>query len=241
MPIIARFDRTFATLEENLAIDEALLLSAEVGESSESLRFWEFPHLAVVLGAGGSFVRDVNEASCIADGVSIQRRPSGGGTVLLGRGCLLFSLVLAYDRALELREVNASYRWILGRVCAALNPIANVELAGISDLAIAGQKVSGNAQQRKAKYLLHHGTLLYDFDLPSIGRYLNAPEREPPYRTGRDHEAFVQNLPVDGEQLKNWIAAAFAAEVAELPQAVLARVPSLIAERYGREEWVRRR
>jgi len=241
MPINARFDRTFPTLEENLAFDEALLLSAEAGESSESLRFWEYPSSAIVLGAGGSLVLDVHEAKCIADGVLIQRRPSGGGTVLLGRGCLLFSLVLAYDRTPALREVNSSYRWILGRVCEALMPIANVELAGISDLAIAGRKVSGNAQQRKAKHLLHHGTLLYDFDLPLIGKYLNTPEREPAYRTGRGHDTFVQNLPLDGERLKSLIATAFAAEMAEIPPAVIERVPSLIAERYGREDWVRRR
>jgi len=241
MPILALYDRAFSTLEENLAIDEALLLSAESGESSESLRLWEYPSLAVVLGAGGSLALDVHEARCQAAGVPVQRRTSGGGTVLLGRGCLLFSLVLAYDRASELREVNASYRWILGRVCAGLRPIANVELAGICDLAIEGRKISGNAQQRKARHVLHHGTLLYNFDLPSIGRYLKSPEREPTYRTGRDHDAFVQNLPVDAEQLKRLIAMAFDAYMADLPQKVIERAPDLIAARYGREDWVRRR
>lgn len=241
MPIIARLDRTFATLEQNLAFDEALLLSAEAGESSESLRFWEYPSLAVVLGAGGSLALDVRETRCNDDGVPIQRRPSGGGTVLLGRGCLLFSLVLAYERVPELREVNASYRWILGRVSEALRPIANVELAGISDLAIDGRKISGNAQQRKAKHVLHHGTLLYNFDLPLIGKYLFAPEREPAYRTGRDHETFVANLSVDGEQLKRLIATAFDAELAAMPEVVIDHVPNLIAERYAREDWVRRR
>ncbi len=239
--MIARFDRTFASLEENLAFDEALLLSAEAGVSSESLRFWEYPGLAVVLGAGGSLALDVHEAGCNADGVLIQRRPSGGGTVLLGRGCLLFSLVLAYEHVLALREVNASYRWILGHLCEALRPIANVEPAGISDLTIAGRKVSGNAQQRKARHVLHHGTLLYNFELPLIGKYLKTPEREPAYRTGRNHGTFVANLPVDGEQLKNLISTAFTAEFAEIPQVVVERVPTLIAERYGNEAWIRRR
>ena len=34
------------------------------------------------------------------------------------------------------------------------------------------QDFSGNAQQRKRSHLLHHGSLLYDFDLKLIGRYL---------------------------------------------------------------------
>ena len=49
--------------------------------------------------------QDVDEAACQADGVPILRRSSGGGTVLLGRGCLLYSLVLSYDRSPALAEV----------------------------------------------------------------------------------------------------------------------------------------
>jgi lipoate-protein ligase A len=238
---IALLDRTLATLEENLALDEALLLAAEAGESGEALRFWEWPAAAVVLGSGGSIAIDVNEAACRTDGVPIHRRASGGGTVLLGRGCLLFSLVLAYDRAAELRDVTASYRWILGRVRDALQPIAVLERAGTSDLAVGGRKVSGNAQQRKARYALHHGTLLYDFDVDQVGRYLNPPERAPEYRGGREHGAFVMNLTADAGTLKQRLAEAFEAEPKATSDSVLARVPGLIAERYGREEWVRRR
>ncbi|MBO0699803.1 MAG: lipoate--protein ligase family protein [Zavarzinella sp.] len=238
---IALLDGTLPTLDENLALDEALLLAAEAGQGGEAVRFWEWPSPAVVLGAGGSVAIDVNEAACRADGVPIHRRASGGGTVLLGRGCLLFSLVLSYDRAAELRDVNASYRWILGRVRDALRPIAPLDVAGISDLAVGGLKVSGNAQQRKARHVLHHGSLLYAFDLPSVARYLKPPERQPAYRAGRDHGAFVTNLPIDARTLKRFLAAAFGAEAGDLTAAVLERIPDLIAERYGRADWVRRR
>src|SRR5262245_6525617 len=96
---LALLDRRDESLGEYQALDEALLLAAEAGEAGEVLRFWEWPSPAVVLGAGGSIPIDVNEPACRADGVPIHRRASGGGTVLLGRGCLLFSLVLRYDRA----------------------------------------------------------------------------------------------------------------------------------------------
>src|SRR5687768_15507648 len=94
-------DHTLPTPAENLALDEALLLEAEAGRAGEVLRIWEWPTPAVVLGAGGSIADDVNKPACAADGVPIARRASGGGTVLLGRGCLLYSLVLRYDRAPE--------------------------------------------------------------------------------------------------------------------------------------------
>lgn len=242
MPI-ALLNQTLSTVDANLAFDEAMLLAAEVGganEGGECLRFWEWPTHAVVLGAGGSIAIDVDEAACRADGVSLHRRASGGGTVLLGRGCLLFSLVLAYTRAPELRDVRASYRWILDRVRDALRPVAHLEAIGISDLAMNGRKVSGNSQQRKARYLLHHGTLLYDFDLEAFGRCLNPPEREPDYRAGRTHLDFVANLASGADELQRMLANEFEAEPGNAALS-LARVPDLIEERYGKVDWVRRR
>ena len=240
MPITI-FDHTAPSLDANLALDEALLLSAEAGEGSEVLRFWEWPAPAVVVGAGGSVGIDVNEIACRADGITLHRRASGGGTVLLGRGCLLFSLALAYDRAAELRDVTASYRWVLGRVRDALRPIAPLDFAGTSDLTWDGRKVSGNAQQRKARHLLHHGTLLYGFDLPAVARYLNPPEREPSYRAGRSHNDFVTNLPGDGETLKRLLAAAFGATSGEVASQTFDRVSSLVEGKYATHAWVLRR
>src|SRR5207248_4591650 len=95
-------DVTLDTLNENLAVDEALLLVAEAGRGGEALRVWEWPRPAVVLGAGGRIADDVDVTACERDGVSLARRSSGGGTVLLGPGCLLYSVVLRYDRAAEL-------------------------------------------------------------------------------------------------------------------------------------------
>src|SRR5207244_5579730 len=114
------------------------------------------------------------------------RRARGGGTVLLGPCCLLFSRVLAYERSAALREIPTSYVSILGRIRDALSDaVPGTELAGTSDLAVAGRKCSGNAQQRKRRYLLHHGTLLYGFHVERVGRYLHRPARQPDYRGGR--------------------------------------------------------
>src|SRR5262249_31387524 len=112
-------DLTLPTPAENLALDEALLLEAENG-ADEILRVWEWPALAVVLGSGCRLLDDVSEAACQADGVPILRRSSGGGTVLWGPGCLLYSLVLRYDRAPALAEIRSSYAFILQQVGLAI-------------------------------------------------------------------------------------------------------------------------
>src|SRR5688572_29561362 len=110
-------DLTLPTLAENLALDEALLLDAEDG-GPEVLRLWEWAAPALVLGAAGRLSEEVHEEACRADGVPIERRSSGGGTVLLDAGCLLFTLVLSYKSAAELREIRPSYCYILRRLCA---------------------------------------------------------------------------------------------------------------------------
>ena len=72
-------------------------------------------------------------------------------------------------------------------------------------------KVGGNAQRWLKSAMLHHGTLLSDFDLASIPRYLSRPERQPEYRAGRDHAAFVTNLDLPRATVTNAVRAAFGA------------------------------
>jgi lipoate-protein ligase A len=230
--------------EENLALDEALLLEAEAGRGGEVLRVWEQPRLIVVLGSGCRLAEDVEEAACLADGVPIRRRSTGGGTVLLGRGCLCFSLVLAFARDPLLGDIRLSYRYILSRVgeglARAIGEGEAIEQAGVSDLAIAGRKFSGNAQQRKRRHLLHHGTILYAFDLARVGSYLRAPPRQPEYRAGREHGEFIRNLGAPVGRVIDALREAWQAgeEAKAWPEAEARR---LVGEKYAREEWNRRR
>jgi lipoate-protein ligase A len=232
-------DRTLPTAAENLALDEALLLQAEAGHGGEILRVWEWPALAVVLGSGCKLAEDVDEAACQADAVPILRRSSGGGTVLLGPGCLCFSLVLAFSRDPMLADVRPSYRFILTRLIEALD-VPGVEQAGISDLALDGRKFSGNAQQRKRNHLLHHGTLLYAFDLGLVGRYLRPPPRQPEYRGQREHAAFLRNLEIPGLDIVQSLRHAWQAneESSDWPKAEVQR---LVEEKHATEAWWRRR
>lgn len=232
---------TLPTCAENLACDEALLLDAESGTGGEVLRLWQWPALAVVLGAGGRVADDVHDERCRAESVPIGRRASGGGTVLLGPGCLLYSLVLSYERAHELTQIGSSYRYILGKVREALAPIVpGIELAGTSDLAIGGRKFSGNSQQRKQRFLLHHGSLLVNFDFGVVGKYLKPPPRQPEYRAKRDHQDFLVNLPCTALEIEGRLRAVWHAheETSAWPMASVRR---LVEEKYGRPEWVRRR
>ncbi len=233
-------DYTHPDPATNLALDEALLVAAETGTGGEVLRLWELPTHAVVVGSGGSVPIDVNAAACTADGVPVLRRASGGGTVLLGPGCLCFSLVLSYDRAPRLNEIPASNRYILARVVNALSSLVPAAVEGTSDLAVSGVKFSGNAQQRKRTSFLHHGTLLCGFDLALVAKYLNAPERQPEYRRDRGHAEFVLNLPASIEAVKRLLVAEWQPE-GDYSPVPLEKARELVADKYARDEWTHRR
>lgn len=233
-------DLTLPCLAENLALDEALLLDAEAGTGDEVVRFWEWPSLAVVLGASGRVEEEVDRAACLRDAVPIQRRASGGGTVLLGTGCLVFSLVLDMEKDGDLKDIHASYRAILGRLTRALGPVAVTTQQGISDLAIGEMKISGSAQQRKRRFLLHHGTLLCRFEIAGMARYLRQPNRQPTYRADRPHDLFAANLRADSNEMKQLIADAW--ETAErFDKVPLDLTAQLLSEKYSRDDWVNRR
>jgi len=188
----------------NLALDEFLL-----DRNQEVLRFWECARPVVVAGRSGVIHEQVRLEACAADGVDVLRRCSGGGAVILGPGCLNYSLVFSFELRPRWRDVRRSVREILSRMSGALG----AEVCEPSDLVCAGQKVSGNSQRRTARAVLHHGTLLYDFNAELAGRYLLEPKRQPAYRRERTHAQFLGNLPFSAHEIEQRVAEAWIAEV----------------------------
>ena len=189
----------------------------------------------MVVGSGGSVPIDVNLAACEADGIPILRRASGGGTVLLGPRCLCFSFVVSYDRAPGLNEIPASNRYILARIVSALAPAVSARVEGTSDLAAGGVKFSGNAQQRKRQFFLHHGTLLCGFPSHPSPNTSTPRSRQPEYRRNRSHAEFVANLPITVEDAKRLLVAEWR------PEGEYEPLPLEKVRRTGRREVLARR
>jgi len=84
------------------------------------------------------------------------------------------------DAGPALADLNASIANIMGRVATASLPTSMAPLGWHQRILSAGnRKFSGNAQQRKRGHLLHHGTLLYAFDLTISIAYVNHPRECP--------------------------------------------------------------
>jgi lipoate-protein ligase A len=184
-----------------LAADWELFQAVELGIAEVRWRCWESPAPVVVIGRHGAPAADIFQERCSADRVPVLRRFSGGGAVVLGPGCVNFAVVFSLGSRPEFVDVEQSFAIILDAIASALD-VPGLARADRADLAVAGRKVSGNAQRRGRRALIHHGTLLYDFDPQLAARYLREPGRQPAYRARRPHAEFIGNLPLGADTVR---------------------------------------
>ena len=244
-------DLTLPSPAENLACDEALLDAAESGEADEALRFWESRDYFVVVGYACKVEAEVNLEACGTCNVPVLRRCSGGGTIVQGPGCLNYALILCIAEERPTRSIGAANAFIMERNRTAVSsairddssfqqdPRPEVRVQGHTDLTLNGLKFSGNSQRRRRNFLLFHGTFLLNFDLGRIGEVLRFPSRQPAYRRGRAHAAFLTNLGVNRENIVNQMSKAWRAQPFQQP-GLDKRINALITEKYNNRDWVQR-
>ena len=232
------YDTTLATPAENLALDEVLLQQVDADPARACLRTWEPTQTFVVVGRSNRVDVEVNEDECRAQGIPLFRRSSGGGAVVVGRGCLAYAIALPLNDEIRSAGVSVVTRRVMETIAVQLQPFApGVTVCGTSDLVIDDRKFSGNSQRWLRQAFLHHGTILYEFDLEQIGRLLKPPSRQPDYRLQRSHADFVTNVEVSREQLLSCLVGAWNGHRAELSAETLQQTQSLAESRYEQAEW----
>lgn len=235
-------------VDHQVALDAALLAAVDRGESAPCWRFWEPLAPAVVIGTGGAAGREVHLDLLRAGGVPLVRRFSGGGTVLQAPGVLNYAAVFRADE--NDINVSASYRSVLSVIRAGLERSGlETQFEPPSDLAAGGRKLSGNAQARKRRAVLVHGTILVNLDTDLFARYLPHPPEEPAYRRGRSHAQFVTTLEREGltttvRELAGCLALAAGLDPdrsVEPSPAERSRAEQWVGERFGQEAWTLRK
>jgi lipoate-protein ligase A len=196
--------------------DDALLSRTGDGPRAEVYRCQE---VAVVLGRGSRAEIETDLAAVAADRVPLLRRRGGGCAVVLDPGNLVVSVALAWP---GLGAVRAAYdaitAWLIEGLAAA--GVAGVERRGSSDLALGERKIGGACMHRSRDLVYYSTTLLHSPDLDRIERYLPHPPREPDYRRGRAHRAFLGALAGAGaDRDPDRLAAALRAALASRPLA----------------------
>jgi lipoyltransferase/lipoate-protein ligase len=156
-----------------MALDEAIALSVSEKKSLPTLRFYTWKKPAVAIGFFQEIKSVVNLKNCKKDDVEIFRRLTGGGAVYkYPKGELNYSFIIP-EKEIKEKEITKSYEKIGNAIIKGLKKIGiECRLAGINDILFNNKKISGNAQTRINNTILQHGTILLDFDIDSMIKYL---------------------------------------------------------------------
>ncbi len=150
----------------NMAVDEAITKARGEGRAPDTLRFYMWKPSAVTLGYFQSVEDEVNLEALERFGFNLNRRISGGGAVLNSeKGEITYSVILREDDPRVSTDPIESYHLLCQGIIEALDVLGiKADFKPINDIVVAGKKISGNAQIRRYGAVLHHGTLLVDFD-----------------------------------------------------------------------------
>ena len=241
-----RLDLSLLLPAENLALDEVLLNHCEAGQGDETLVFWEPHEPFVVVGYANKVTTEVNVPACEARGIPIFRRCSGGGTVVQLPGGLNYSVILRINESGPTQNITSANRFIMEKNRDAIKALfprsqasdtsPEISVRGHTDLCLGDLKFAGNSQRRRKHFLLFHGTLLLNCDLPRISELLRMPSLQPDYRASRPHEAFVTNLNVSPDRVKAALAKVWAADAPFLHPPI-EEIKKLAREKYATREW----
>jgi len=161
-----------------LAADEVVTRRQGGGASPPTVRLYTYRSHAALVGRFQRAASEVRLDVCRTQGIAVNRRPTGGGAILMGADQLGVAVMTprgdggrSYDRIHELFQ-----RFGAG-LCEALHELGiPAEYRRKNDLEVHGRKIAGlGIYFDRAGGLLFHASLLVDLDLPLMLAVLNTP------------------------------------------------------------------
>jgi len=168
----------FNTAATNMAIDRAVLVTNSEGKVPPTLRFYAWEPPAISIGYFQSLAEEIDLDACKTHGVEYVRRITGGGAVF-HEAELTYSIIIPETHPQIPKNIMGSYGRICGAVIKGLGELGiESKYVPINDIIAYGKKISGNAQTRKARTVLQHGTVLTDVDVDKMFSLLKVPDEK---------------------------------------------------------------
>ncbi len=230
----------------NMALDEAASEIIASGNAAPTIRFYTWKPSAVSIGCFQSMEDEIDLEVCKQQGVDAVRRRTGGGAVYHDNfGEITYSVIA--PEALFPKNIIESYKVICGWVIDSLALLGlQASFIPINDIDIGGKKISGNAQTRRNRVLLQHGTILFDVDVKKMFSLLKVPDekiRDKMIATVEERVTSIkkQNEKIKKDQLYDSLVKGFTSnkqwEFGKWSEAELARSRELAKTRYSTKEW----
>ena len=163
---------------KNMAMDRAVLVENSNGNVPPTVRFYTWKPSAISIGYFQSLQDEVDLEKCNMIGVDCVRRITGGGAVF-HENELTYSIVIPESHSQIPKNILDSYGRICGAIIKGLKQLdIESQYYPINDIITDGKKISGNAQTRKLKTVLQHGTVLLDVDVEKMFTILKVPDEK---------------------------------------------------------------
>jgi lipoate-protein ligase A len=166
------------TAYSNMAIDRAVLVANSKEIVPPTVRFFSWSPPAISIGYFQSLEEEIDLEYCKKVGVDYVRRITGGGAVF-HEDELTYSIVVSESHPQIPKNIMDSYKRICGAIIRGLSDIGiDSNYFPINDIITNHKKISGNAQTRKLKTVLQHGTILMDVDVEKMFSLLKVPDEK---------------------------------------------------------------
>lgn len=161
-----------------LAADEVVTRRQGTGASPPTVRLYTYASHAALVGRFQRVASEVRLDVCWARGIAVNRRPTGGGAILMGADQLGVAIMVptaggerTYDRTREL-----FHRFSAGLVDALARLGIEAGYRRKNDLEVAHRKIAGlGIYFDPAGGMLFHASLLVDLDIALMLAVLNTP------------------------------------------------------------------
>lgn len=160
-----------------LAADDVLASRVGTGRSVPTLRLYTYRSYCALVGRFQNARNELRLDYCQANDISVNRRPTGGGAILMGADQLGVALTLpgrgdeTYSRARALMGQFSS------GIIHGLNQLGvEAQFHRKNDIEVNGKKLAGLGIYRASTGgLLFHASILVDLDVELMLRVLNTP------------------------------------------------------------------
>ena len=164
------------TASAGLAADEVLANRASASTTQDTLRLYTYQPCALV-GRFQSIENELNLSYCAENKIPINRRPTGGGAIIMGEDQLGVALAIP-------GKVDETYAHVRKRMAQFSQGIISglatlgihVEFRRKNDLEVNGKKIAGlGLHKTDSGGLLFHASLLVGLDVPYMLNVLKTP------------------------------------------------------------------